>query len=174
MTTARSGWPYITIKIHGVGLPFCFLPLPSERAELVRWFLLAQSEARAIYAAATAEGATEEDIVRIDRASLLMEGSVGYLLMRMWAGPPSPTLARWLADAKAGEGAEVAFPGPDHQYLAGRAFLTELIETVGLPYESLVRVARRIIETRPPNVEPTGAEVDEVASFFGVTSGATT
>ena len=173
MTAPRSGWPYITMRWRGVSLPLCFLPLPSERAELVRWFLLSQADARAIYADATAEGATEESIGRIDRASLLVEGSVGYLLMRMWAGPPSPTLARWLADAKTKEPSEVAFPGPDHKLLAGRAFLNEIIEATGLSYEDLVRVARKVIETRPP-VEPSGAEVEEVESFFGVTQGAMT
>lgn len=174
MTTARSGWPYITITIHGVPLPLCFLPLPSERAEIVRWFLLAQAEARSLYAAATAEDATEEDVGRIDRATLIMEGSLGFLLMRMWAGPPSPVLSRWLVDAKAKEGDEVAFPGADHKYLAGRAFLSEMLAATGLPYESVVKVARKIIETKPPSAEPSGAEVDEATAFFGLTPDATT
>lgn len=163
----RDGWPYFTIAVRGVPVPFQALPLPSERAELVRWYEQAGDEARALVDAAKAPEATEADVRGADRALLLVEGRVGYVLMRLWAGGESATLAKWHADAVAGEGQLVHFPGDDHKLLAGREFLREFHAATGLAYELAAKLAQVAITYRPPQREPSGPEVDEITSFFG-------
>lgn len=170
----RTGWPDITVTVRGAALPFRALPLPSERAELVRFFDLAGEEARALVTAAQADDATKADVVASVRALLLVEGRTGYVLMRLWAGEPSVVYARWKADAVAGEGHVVHYPGEDHKLLAGRAFLGELSDATGVPFELAQKIAVHLLQQQPPKAEPDGVEVDEITSFFGVPQGDTT
>lgn len=170
----RSGWPYVTLTVRGVSLPFKFLPLPSERDELRRWFALAQVEMHELHAAAIKPDATPEDVAGMERAVLLLEGAVGYVLMRLWAGGESTTLAKWHDDASASDGVPVNFPGEDHKLLAGRAFIVELGESIGLSFELAARIVGHLFTLNPPAREPTAPEVDEITSFFGVEQGGTT
>ena len=131
-----DGWPYITLEVNGIPLPFKHLAMPGARRNLKNALVLAQAEGLELVQAATAEGATDHDRAQVERATLLIEGSVGAYLMPLWAGPRMPTQDKVEAD-EAAEPADLHFKGADHKEAAGLAFAG--IGWVG--YNSWVMVA---------------------------------
>lgn len=169
-----DGWPYITLDVLGVRLPFRQLGMPGARRKLLADLAAAQAEGVDLLKAATAENATDHDRKQFDRSQLLIEGSVGAYLMRLWAGPRMPT--QDLVDAdKTAEPDALHFKGADHVEAAGFAFACDLCDAYGVTYELLTKCVRVLSQQHPPgSPEPTDDEVSEVVRLFPSPKEATT
>lgn len=161
-----DGWPYITLDVMGVRLPFRQLGMPGARRKLLSDLAAAQAEGLDLLRAAQADDATDEDRAQFERSQLLIEGSVGAYLMRLWAGPRMPTQDFVDADRTA-EASALHFKGADHIEAAGFAFACDLCDAYGLTYEILSKCVRVLTEQKAPGAsEPTGDEVEEVVRLF--------
>ncbi len=169
-----DGWPYIILDVLGVRLPFRQLGMPGARVKAFTDMATAQAEGLDLVRAAQADDATDHDRAQMDRAALLVQGSVGAYLMRLWAGPRMPT--QDLVDAdKTAEPADLHFKGADHREAAGLAFASDLCDHYGVAYEHLTACARILSEARAPGpADPTGDEVAEVVRLFPSPKEATT
>ena len=108
-----DGWPYITLDVCGVRLPFRQLGMPGARRKLLSDLAAAQAEGLDLLRAAQADDATDADRAGFERSQLLIEGSVGAYLMRLWVGPRMPTQDLVDADRTA-EASALHFKGADH------------------------------------------------------------
>lgn len=161
-----DGWPYMTLDVCGVRLPFRQLGMPGARRKLLSDLAAAQAEGLDLLRAAQADDATDADRAGFDRSQLLIEGSVGAYLMRLWAGPRMPTQDLVDADRTAEKDA-LHFKGADHVEAAGFAFACDLCDTYGMTYELLTKCARVLSQQHPPGTpDPTGDEVEEVVRLF--------
>ena len=169
-----DGWPYITLEVNGIPLPFKHLAMPGARRNLKNALVLAQAEGLELVQAATAEGATDHDRAQVERATLLIEGSVGAYLMPLWAGPRMPTQDKVEAD-EAAEPTDLHFKGADHKEAAGLAFAADLCESYGVAFEHLAQCVRILSDVTAPGArDPSGKEVAEVVRVFPVQREATT
>lgn len=164
--TARTdGWPYITLDVLGVHLPFKQPGMPGARRRLLIDLAAAQDEGIGLMAAATAEGATADDRAQMDRAHMLIEGSIGAYLMRLYIGEPTETHAKVKEDEAADK--PINFRGADHKEAAGLAFAEDLCERHGFAFEHLAKCVRELSSAQPPGApEPGSKEVAEVVRVF--------
>ena len=161
-----DGWPYITLDVLGVRLPFRQLGMPGARRKLLSDLAAAQAEGLDLLRAAQADDATDEDRAQFERSQLLIEGSVGAYLMRLWVGPRMPT--QYLVDEdRTAEKDALHFKGADHVEAAGFAFACDLCDAYGLTYEMLSKCINVITSQHPPGAaDPSAVDVEDTVRLF--------
>ena len=161
-----DGWPYITLDVCGVRLPFRQLGMPGARRKLLSDLAAAQAEGLDLLRAAQADDATDADRAGFERSQLLIEGSVGAYLMRLWVGPRMPTQDLVDADRTA-EASALHFKGADHAEAAGFAFACDLCDAYGLTFEILSKCIGVITSQHPPGPgDPSAVDVEDTVRLF--------